>query len=113
MGVSYCLKHQDRPTETRCTSCLKPICQECTVITPDGKYCSETCHQNALTSREKIAEMKRQDAEVERERRRAALIRNVVSLAILVGVVMAWPHLPAGIREPVEKLFRSILSAFR
>lgn len=108
MAQSYCLRHQDRPAANRCKACLKPICEECTYSTPQGKFCSDECHQNDLNSAEKLARLRADEAALEAERRRAALVKLVVTIALIVGGYFAWPHLPANLRQPVENAVRSV-----
>ena len=38
-----CPNHTDRPATTRCHQCHKPACEECTVVTEDGRFCSTQC----------------------------------------------------------------------
>jgi hypothetical protein len=108
MAQSHCLRHQERPATNRCKSCLKPICDECTYTTPEGKFCGDQCHQNDISSAEKMARLKADEAALAAEQRRAAIIKTVVMLALIAGVYFGWPHFPASIRTPVEKLIRTV-----
>jgi len=44
---SVCLNHQDREAIGRCKLCLKPICEECKVISTIGMFCSAECRNKA------------------------------------------------------------------
>lgn len=108
MAQSHCLKHQERPTDTKCKACLKPICEECTYTTPEGKFCSDQCHQNSITSAEKMAKLRADEAALAAERQRAALIKTVILILLLVGGYFAWPHVPDSVKKPVNKIIKSV-----
>lgn len=108
MAQSHCLRHQERPATNRCKSCLKPICDECTYTTPEGKFCSDECHKNDISSGERLARLKADEAALAAEQRRAAIIKAVVTLVVLAGLYFSFPAWPASIREPVEKVIYSV-----
>jgi len=45
--MSVCLNHTDRPANTRCSACHKPICNSCVVEISGAIYCSKACAENA------------------------------------------------------------------
>ncbi len=108
MAQSHCLRHQEREATGRCKSCLKPICDECTYTTPEGKYCSDECHQNAKASVEKMARLKADEAALAAEQRRAMLVKLVVCAVLCVVLYGAWPLFPASIRTPVENAIKTV-----
>lgn len=109
---SHCLTHQDREAAFRCGTCSKPLCEECARQSPEGVYCSEQCRLNAIRSGERFADFRAKDAAARAAAQRAALVRNLVMLAILgalvVGGIMAWPYVPAGVKKPVTNFFQGI-----
>jgi hypothetical protein len=44
---SVCLKHQNREAVGRCKLCLKPVCEECKVISTIGMFCSAECRDKS------------------------------------------------------------------
>jgi hypothetical protein len=38
-----CINHKDAPSATMCHQCHHPICKACTLVTPQGIYCSPEC----------------------------------------------------------------------
>jgi hypothetical protein len=38
-----CVNHKEAPSITMCFQCHKPICKSCTVVTPQGTFCSSEC----------------------------------------------------------------------
>ena len=46
-----CLNHPDRTAVARCVTCHKPLCQECTISTTEGKFCSRACASRAADFR--------------------------------------------------------------
>ena len=47
MSASVCIKHPDRVATARCSTCHKPICDDCVVEVSGAKFCSKTCADNA------------------------------------------------------------------
>lgn len=106
--LSYCLKHQERVTDTRCSACLKPICEECTLTTEVGKFCGSDCYEKRVASNERV-EILRKEEEAEKFPR---LIRKLIGWAITVILIvvafMLYPKLPASVRKPVDNFMKSI-----
>jgi hypothetical protein len=38
-----CVNHKETPSISMCFQCHKPICRSCTVVTPQGTFCSPEC----------------------------------------------------------------------
>ena len=106
--LSYCLKHQDRVTDKRCSTCLKPICDECSMSTELGNFCSQVCYEKRVASNERVEVLRKED-EAERIPR---LIRKLVSwgvlVLIIVGCFMLYPHLPNSVRKPVDNFVKAL-----
>ncbi len=43
--METCINHPTREATTRCKACHKPLCDKCKLVTPEGVFCSEECHQ--------------------------------------------------------------------
>lgn len=44
---AMCFTHTERPAETRCRTCQKPICSECIKSDSAGQFCSFECAEKA------------------------------------------------------------------
>lgn len=113
--LSYCLKHQDRLTDTRCSACLKPICEECTLTTEVGKFCGNECYEKRLASNDRIADLKARDA-----LGGTPLWRTLLTLAFwflfIAALWFVFQNLPvawkAGITKSVKGMWKGIKAAF-
>ena len=45
--MSICVNHTSRSATARCSSCHKPICNDCILKDRSEVYCSERCAENA------------------------------------------------------------------
>jgi hypothetical protein len=52
---SICVHHPDRPAASRCITCHKPVCGECVVVSPDGRFCSQKCRENYAAYKSRLA----------------------------------------------------------
>jgi hypothetical protein len=43
MATRSCINHKDAPSVTMCHQCHHPICKACSVVAPQGTYCSPEC----------------------------------------------------------------------
>ena len=79
---SVCLNHPDRPADTRCTTCHKPICNECAIRDGNNVFCSDQCRENYDSTRENV------EAFQERKRRekRRKMIKRLIILIILIAI---------------------------
>lgn len=111
---SFCLQHQDREAEFRCVSCLKPLCGECAQPDPEGsRFCSDGCSRSYQETGKRFAEMREREAALAAAARKAALFRQLTTLAILgallLGLAVAWPSLPSAVKAPVVELYRQVV----
>jgi len=81
--VKSCAEHKDRSSATMCHQCHKPICRSCTLVTPQGSFCSSEC---SLLRRESKGEMKRP---------RAGFVVQVAALFVLLVAGFVGIHLAA------------------
>lgn len=105
--LSYCLKHQDRLTDTRCAACLKPICEECTLTTELGKFCGNECYEKRLASNERIGELKAKDG-----LGGTPLWKTLLSLAMwflfLAALWFVFQNLPVAWKGAITKSFKGL-----
>ena len=45
--MSVCVNHTDRQATSRCSSCHKPICNDCIIKDSGSVFCSEKCVEGA------------------------------------------------------------------
>jgi hypothetical protein len=45
--MSVCVNHPGRAATSRCSSCHKPICDDCIVKSEGAVFCSQACQENA------------------------------------------------------------------
>ncbi|HXE73633.1 MAG TPA: B-box zinc finger protein [Candidatus Nitrosotenuis sp.] len=113
MRKSVCLNHPERETTLRCTACLRPICDECVVPTPEGRFCSLECHANAIKTGQRLEELKRKEAEAERARRaarmQALLVQGALALVLILAIGLFWPQ----IRPHLSRLWALVQQMLR
>jgi hypothetical protein len=51
-----CINHKDAPSATMCHQCHHPICKACSLVTPQGTYCSPECVILNRTVKERLQE---------------------------------------------------------
>ena len=56
-----CVNHKETPSITMCFQCHRPICKSCTVVTPQGSFCSSECGLLNREFKEKLKEPKPKD----------------------------------------------------
>jgi hypothetical protein len=56
-----CVNHKETPAITMCFQCHRPICKSCTVVTPQGSFCSSECGLLNREFKEKLKEPKPKD----------------------------------------------------
>ena len=109
--LSYCLKHQDRLTDTRCAACLKPICEECTLSTEVGKFCGNDCYEKRLMSNERVAELKAKDE----ANRGPQLMRTILGwcfkFLMLAALYFIYMNLPIAWKAWLVKSFKGLWKA--
>ena len=115
--LSFCLAHQDRPTDTRCAACLKPICDECTLTTEEGKFCGNDCYEKRLKSNERVRVLKEEEERDRGPRMMRMLMGWLVKLLFLVALVVLFQMLPvawkAWLTKSFKGLWKSVKAAFK
>ncbi len=53
-----CVNHKDAPAMTMCHRCHKPVCTPCTLVTPQGSFCSPECAVMFREFKDKLKEEK-------------------------------------------------------
>lgn len=102
---SYCVRHQERPTETRCSGCLKPICQDCTLVTEVGTFCGSDCYEKRVAYNDRAESLKHQPVDSMGWRLLRGLVPWVIPVLLVCALVYFWPKLPKQWRAPIEKVF--------
>ena len=115
--LSFCLAHQDRPTDTRCAACLKPICEECTLTTEEGKFCGNDCYEKRLKSNERVRILKEEEERDRGPRMMRMLMGWLIKLLFLVGLVVLFQMLPvawkAWLTKSFKGLWKTVKAAFK
>ncbi len=106
--LSFCLAHQDRPTDTRCAACLKPICEECTLTTEEGKFCGNDCYEKRLKSNERVRVLKEEEERDRGPRMMRMLMGWLVKLLFLVALVVLFQMLPVAWKAWLTKSFKGL-----
>jgi hypothetical protein len=93
MNNKVCLNHTSVPATSRCTTCFKPICDECIHAEGSEHFCSQICIEKHKRTSENI--------ELLKERKKPGLLGKVIKLLIIAAIVYgAWKY-----REPIKNLF--------
>lgn len=115
--LSYCLKHQDRPTDSRCSACLKPICEECTLETELGKFCGTECYDKRLASNERVRLLREEDERERWPRFFRTLMGWVFKLLFVLALYVCFTLLPVAWKAWLTKsflgLWKTIKAAFK
>lgn len=114
--LSFCLKHQDRPTDTRCATCLKPICEECTLVTDEGRFCGSDCHEKRLMANERVRVVKEADERDRLPRLFRTLMGWAIKILCLVALYFLYTQLPMAwklwLNQSFQGLWKSVSGAF-
>ncbi|MHB2016133.1 MAG: hypothetical protein ACYCW6_04220 [Candidatus Xenobia bacterium] len=99
--MSVCLNHTDRPAPNRCSSCLKPICNECVVRADAAIFCSADCRDKAAAHAARVGSLDSGP--------RKSPLGGLVSLlgtVIVVGALawLSWPYLPHSFKAMIQHL---------
>lgn len=115
--LSFCLAHQDRPTDTRCAACLKPICEECTLTTEGGKFCGNDCYEKRLKSNERVRILKEEEERERGPRMMRMLMGWALKILFLVALYFIYQNLPAAWHKWLAKsfagLWKTVTGAFK
>ncbi len=112
MSQSMCLTHQERETVARCVVCARPMCSECRVEIEGKPYCGFECHEKAKEASARLSQIQAEEEALRKQRAAKRFYVNSLMFIGIVALVIAWPHLPKGLTEPVVNLFNSIKAAF-
>ena len=74
-----CLNHSNIPAAARCTTCMKPVCQECVVSVNSDNFCSETCAENHIRTSAEISRFKSKE--------KSGVLKKLIILAILGALI--------------------------
>ena len=111
--TTMCIRHQDKPAVTKCKCCNKPICQDCIIQTEFGSFCSEICKHKIKQHLERVADIERKEKlfmQGERKRKQALLIKNFVTLGILIFVfIVIWNIIGHSGRKSVMSLIYELI----
>ena len=75
----FCINHRDRPAETRCRQCHKPVCKECVKSDADGQFCSFDCSG-------KFKDFQRRG--LPKRKKGSGLLGKLVALIVLAAMVV-------------------------
>lgn len=105
---SKCLNHPDEEAVTRCKSCRKPLCVQCSLRKPDGTYCSDACWNKVKQHQARWAQDKAKAAEFEKNeaaaRWRARLVWFAIFLALVGGAAYYLHTHPAALEKLTQAL---------
>ena len=104
--TSYCLRHQERVATSRCSACLKPLCEDCTQVTDQGQFCSTECYDKRVASNARVEVLRREHEAGAGMRLFRTLLGYLWPILILCFLVWLWPRLPADFRAPIEGVFK-------
>ena len=82
MDGKVCPNHPETAATSRCTTCFKPLCQECTIVKGNLDFCSDKCATNHFVTNASIEDGFNRDAAA---RRRARIIKMIFLLILLVA----------------------------
>ncbi len=86
MEGKVCPNHPETQAVTRCTTCFKPLCDDCRVEKGGLDFCSDQCATNHFTTNAYIED----GLEREKARKRRARIRRMILLLLLMFLVFGF-----------------------
>ena len=93
MGDKVCLNHTSVQAVSRCTTCFKPICQQCIVQDNQDDFCSQICLEKHKRTSENI--------ELLKSRKSSGVVGKLIKLVIVVGLIYAaWTY-----RDKIQEMF--------
>lgn len=98
-----CVNHKEAPSISMCFQCHKPICRSCTVVTPQGTFCSSECSLINREFKEKQKEPKPKDTTGFFTKTAAAFVLIVVGF---MGIHLAASKAPK--LKPIDVIGRII-----
>jgi hypothetical protein len=84
-----CINHKDTPSATMCHQCHHPICKACSLVTPQGTYCSPECSILNREVKERLRQGKPKEAGGFFTKAAAAFVLMVVGF---MGIHLAATH---------------------
>jgi len=87
-----CINHPDRSAVARCITCHKPLCQECTISTSAGKFCSRTCADKAADFKAGYKGPIKVKAPLIHRLLKTVFV--VVVIIVALGIVNRFKHIP-------------------
>ncbi len=106
--LSYCLKHQDRLTDSRCAACLKPICEECTLIHDNSKFCSTECYEKRLQSNERVRILKEEEERERGPKMMRMLLGWALKFLFLAALYFLYMNMPLAWKAWLAKSFKGL-----
>ena len=104
---SVCLNHQDRIASGRCSLCLKPVCEECTIKEGNVIFCSEECKEKSSAQSDNIIQTSLQ-SQIDRETKPpSGPIKSIITTVLLIGGlifggILLWNHaIPDNIKNQI------------
>lgn len=55
--METCINHPLKQATARCKACHRPLCDECKIVTEDGVFCSDECHERQVQFTERAASL--------------------------------------------------------
>jgi hypothetical protein len=95
MGDKVCLNHTSTPATSRCTTCFKPICDECIIAENDEDFCCQICLEKHKRTSENIEALER--------RKPSGLFKKIILLAIVSGAIYWAYNNQTKVKEMIDK----------
>ena len=93
MATRTCINHKDAPSVTMCHQCHHPICKACSVVTPQGTYCSPECVILNRGMKDKLRE-----PDSDSYSKMTGIIKLIAAFSLIVlgfiGINVAAQHVP-------------------
>jgi hypothetical protein len=96
-----CVNHKETPSVTMCFQCHRPICKSCTLVTPQGSFCSSECGLLHREFKEKLKEPKPKETAGAFTKMAAAFVLVVVFFMGIHGLAGKVPKL-----KPIDMIGR-------
>ena len=88
-----CLNHSGSQAQTRCTTCMKPICGQCITEVNNDHFCSQNCAENHIRTSAEISRFK--------SKQKSGGLKKLIYLAILGGLIwFGWTN-----KDSIMKFF--------
>lgn len=110
--ASHCLNHPGILATKRCVSCLKPLCDSCTQLYPEGIFCGERCHQLAEAAAEKAAILAADEKILKERQQRTLAYKMIAWVTTISAVFFGWDYLPTVITDNVEQFWADFTAQF-